>query len=139
MASTIDPALAGSLQEAGAALIDSIRRAIHDFYAAPPAGWQAWELWRKPEPWETRVLPNLEDYQRDIQSALRAHRAGDIKPITRAAANYGGLSKDLEFDMAWRTEQNRLAVEQAARQVVRVADRIHRLGYEELEKAGRLT
>ena len=36
------------------------------------------------------------------------------------------------------TEQNRLAVEEALDRVVMVADRIHRLGYDELERAGRL-
>ena len=138
MTSTIDPELARSLEEASAALIERIRAAIRDFYAAQPAGWETWELWRTPKPWEGRALTNLERYHSHLQAAMRAYQAGDIEPITLEAASYGGLAKDLDFDRAWMTEQNQEAVQQAVRQVVRVADRIHRLGYDELEKTGRL-
>ena len=44
---------------------------------------------------------------------MRAYHAGDIMPITLAAASYAGLSKDLEFDMSWMTEQDRAAVQKA--------------------------
>ena len=138
MTSTIDPELVRSLEDASAALIERIREAIRDFYAAQPADWETWELWRTPKPWEGRALTNLERYHSHLQAAMGACQAGDIEPITLEAASYGGLSKDLDFDKAWMTEQNQEAVQQAVRQVVRVADRIHRLGYDELEKTGRL-
>jgi len=73
------------------------------------------------------MLPNLERYHSDLQAAMRAYHAGDIMPITLAAASYAGLSKDLEFDMSWMTEQDRAAVQKGVQQVVAVADRIHRL------------
>jgi hypothetical protein len=138
MTSTIDPELARSLEDASTALIDRIRRAIDDFHAAPPHGWETWEMWRTPKPWEGRVLPNLERYHDHLQAALRAYAAGDITQITHEAGSYKGLAKDLDFDFAWMTEQNRAAVEQAISRVVHVASRIHRLGYDELERAGRL-
>ena len=68
---------------------------------------------------------------------MRAHAAGAIKPITLAAAGYAALSKDLEFDMAWMTAPDRSAVQQTIHEVVSVADRIHRLGYDALAKTGR--
>ena len=70
-------------------------------------------MWRTPKPWEGRALTNLERYHGDLQSALRAYDAGDISPITREAGSYKRLAKDLDFDFAWMTEQNRLAVEEA--------------------------
>ena len=136
--SAIDPNLPRSLEDASARLIDRIRQAIRDFRTAPPDGSDAWESWRTPQPWETRVLSNLERYHRHLKAAVTAYDAGDIKPITHEASSYAGLSKDLDFDTRWMTEQNRLAVEEALDHVVIVADRIHRLGYDELERAGLL-
>jgi hypothetical protein len=136
--STIDPELARSLEVASTALIDLIRQAVRDFRAAPPHGSEAWELWRTPEPWESRVLSNLERYHRHLQEAVNAFKAGDIRPITLEASSYAGLSKDLDFDTRWMTEQNRIAFEEALDRVVMVADRIHRLGYDELERTGRV-
>jgi len=52
---------------------------------------------------------------------MRAYHAGDIMPITLAAASYAGLSKDLEFDMSRMTEQDRAAVQKGVQQVVAVA------------------
>jgi len=69
---------------------------------------------------------------------MRAYHAGDIMPITLAVASYAGLSKDLEFDMSWMTEQDQAAVQKAVQQVVAVADRIHRLGYDVLNSTGRV-
>jgi hypothetical protein len=117
--SPIDPELLRSFEDASAALADCIRAAVRGFYADPPHGWEAWELWRTPEPWETRVLSNLERYHGHLQAALRAYHAGDIRRITHAAGAYKGLAKDIEFDTGWMTEQNRLAVDRAIEQVVR--------------------
>jgi len=136
--STIDPELARSFEDASAALIDRIREAIRDFHAAPPHGWEAWEVWRTPEPWEGRALTNLERYHGNLQAALRAYHAGDITQITRQAGSYRGLAKDLDFSFAWMTQENRLAVEEALDRVVTVAARIDHLGYDELERTGRL-
>jgi hypothetical protein len=92
-----------------------------------------------PRQWETRVLANPEGYHRNVQSALQACRAGDIKPITLAASSYGGLSKDLDgYHMQWMLEPDQVAVDEGIDRVVSVADRIHRLSYDELERAGRL-
>jgi hypothetical protein len=136
--STIDPQLPRSLEDASAALIDRIRKAIRDFRAAPADGSDAWESWRTPQPWETRVLSNLERYHRHLKAAVTSYDAGDIKPITHEASSYAGLAKDLDFDVRWMTEQNRSAFEEALNRVVMVADRIHRLGYDELERTGRV-
>ncbi len=134
---TIDPELIKTFEHASAQLIARVRDAISSFYSSPPSGWEAWDTWRTPKPWETRVLPNIERYQLDLGTAARAYEAGDIKPITLTAASFAGLSKDLEFDMSWMTEQNRMAVQKAVDQVVTVADKIHRLGYEALTTTGR--
>jgi hypothetical protein len=139
MTSTIDPELARSFEDASAALIDRVRQAIRDFHAAPPDHRMAWESRSTPKRWETRVLPNLEEYHSGVQVALRALQAGDIEPITLEAASYAGLSKDLDgYHMDWMLEQDRLAVDEAIHRVVGVADQIHRLGYDELEKTGRV-
>lgn len=135
--SDIDPQLARTLEQASTELMARIRQAIRDFHASPPQDSASWEAWRTPKPWETRVLPNLERSHGDLQEARRAHAAGDIKPITVAAAGYAGLSKDLDFDMRWMTAPDEAAVTEAISQVVSVADRIHRLGYDVLSKTGR--
>lgn len=135
---TIDAKLAKTFESASAELTARIRAAISEFYAKPPHGWQAWEFRRTPKPWEERVLTNLENYHKELESALRAYQTGDVKPITLAAAGYAGLSKDMEFDMNWMTDANRLAIREAVTDLVLVADSIHRLGYAELAKAGRL-
>ena len=135
--SDIDPQLTRTLDHASSELMARIRQAIRDFYASPPQDLASWEAWRTPKPWETRVLPNLERSHGELQEARRVHAAtGDIKPITLAASGYAGLSKDLEFDMRWMTAPDREAVEEAMRQVVSVADRIHRLGYDALARTG---
>jgi hypothetical protein len=134
----IDPNLPRSLEDASTQLIDRIRQAIRDFRAAPPDGSDVWESWRTPQPWETRVLSNLERYHRHLKEAIAAYDAGDIKPITHEASSYAGLAKDLDFDMRWMTEPNRSAFEEALDRVVMVADRIHRLGYDELARTGRM-
>ena len=138
MTSPIDPELARSFDDASASLIGRIRQAIDDFHAAPPHGWETWELWRTPKPWETRVLTNLQRYHDHLQSALRAYERGDITQITNEAGSYKGLAKDLDFDFSWMTEPNRSAVEEAISRVVHVANRVHQLGYDELERMGRL-
>jgi hypothetical protein len=135
--SDIDPQLARTLEQASTELMARIRQAIRDFHASPPQDSASWEAWRTPKPWETRVLPNLERSHGDLQEARRAHADGDIKPITVAAAGYAGLSKDLDFDMRWMTAPDEAAVTEAISQVVSVADRIHRLGYDVLSKTGR--
>jgi hypothetical protein len=135
--SDIDPQLTRTLEHASTELMARIRQAIRDFYASPPQDSASWEEWRTPKPWETRVLPDLERSRGDLQNAMRAHAAGDIKPITVAAAGYAGLSTDLDFDMRWMTAPDQAAVEEAIHQLVSVADRIHRLGYDVLAKTGR--
>jgi hypothetical protein len=138
MTSTIDSELAQSFVDASAALIDRVRQAIRAFRAAPPEYQAAWELRSTPTAWETRVLTNLHEYHDGVQAALRAYHNGDIEPITLEAASYKGLSKDLDgYRLDWMTEQNRVAVEDAIRQVVRVANRIHHLGDDELTRMGR--
>ena len=73
-----------------------------------------------------------------VHAALLAYEGGDIEPITLEAASYAGLSKDLDgYRVDWMTEPNRLAFEEALDRVVMVADRIHRLGYDELERTDR--
>lgn len=134
--SDIDPQLTRTLEQASTELMARIRQAIRDFYASPPQDSASWEAWRTPKPWETRVLPNLERSHGELQEATRAHAAGDIKPITVAASGYAGLSKNLDFDMRWMTAPDREAVQEAMRQVVSVADRIHRLGYDALARTG---
>jgi len=133
---TIDRELARSFEHGSAELIASVRNAINEFYANLPQGWEAWETWRTPKPWEARVLPNLERYHSDLKTALRAYHVGDILPITHAAASYAGLSKDLEFDMRWMTDQNRATLKKCIQELVMVADRIHHLGYEALRGTG---
>jgi hypothetical protein len=136
--SDIDPQLPRTLEHASSELMARIRQAISGFYASPPQDSASWETWRTPKPWETRVLPNLERSHADLQHAVRAHAAGDIKPITLAASGYSALSKDLDFDMRWMTPPDHEAVREAIGQVVSIADRIHRLGYDALAKAGRV-
>jgi hypothetical protein len=136
---SIEPDLARSFEDASATLIDRIRQAIRDFRAAPSDEQAEWELRSMPREWETRVLSNLGEYHRGVHAALRAYEVGDIEPITLEAASYAGLSKELDgYRVDWMTEPNRLAYEEALDRVIMVADRIHRLGYGELERSGRL-
>jgi hypothetical protein len=134
---TIDREMIEFFENASAQLIASVQDAIHHFYASPPTGWEAWESWRTPKPWETRALPNLESYHQELKTALGACDAGDIKPITLIAASYAGLSKDLEFDTTWMKESNQRKVRKAVEQVVLIADKIYRIGYEALTITGR--
>jgi hypothetical protein len=137
LTSSINPVLARSLEEASAALIESIRKAIRNFYAAPIAHRTAYHSGSTLNFWETRVLSNLENYHGNVQAALRAYRDGEIEPITIEGASYKGLSKAIDSDMNWALEQDRLAVDEALDRVVGVADQIHRLGNAELTRMGR--
>ena len=85
MNSPIDPELARSFEDASATLIGRIRQAIRTFTQRHPR-LGAWELWRTPKPWETRVLSNLERYHRHLKAAVTAYDTGDIKPITDEAS-----------------------------------------------------
>jgi hypothetical protein len=131
---TIDSVAMKSLEIASSELMALISNVIQEFYDNPPEGAELLEPWRTPGPWVTRVLPNLERYHAELQMALRAYQAGDIKPLTLVAAGYAGLSKDIEFDMSWMPDGRRLAVQGAIQRVVIEADRIYRLGYETLTR-----
>lgn len=133
----IDHKLAIAFQSASANLITVIRKAIDDFYVAPPHGWEAWERWRTPEPWKDRVVPNLEKCHLGLQKELLALDAGDYMPITLAAASYAGLSKDLDYDRSWMSNENQEAVRKAVAELVSIAHRIHRIGYDLSKKDGR--
>ena len=135
ISSSIEGSLAKALRSASAELIACIRKAIRDFYSRPPQGWEAWDSWRTPRPWEARALPNLADYHKDLEKAIDAFKAGDLMPITLAAASYAGLSKDLDFDTSWMTKQHQAAVQNAVEKVVLVADQIHRIGYDAMTTA----
>lgn len=86
------------------------------------------------EPWKDRGVPNLEKYHMGLQKSLVALRAGDFMPITFAAASYAGLSKDLDFDRRWMTEENQKAVQKAVVDVVSLAHQIQRIGYDLSQK-----
>jgi len=131
----IDPDLVIALEHASSELIIQVRKAIYDFYQDSASGWEQWEKWRTPKPWEERVLTNLERYHNDLQAARKAYDEGDIRPIVYEAAAYAGLSKDMEFDDNWMSEQNQIAVHQAVREVAVLASQIHRLGYALLTQA----
>jgi hypothetical protein len=137
MSSSIDPELAHSLEHASAALMESIREAIHNFYAAEEDHRRAFQSGSTLNFWETRVLSNLEQYHQSVQAALGAYEAGDIEPITIAGASYKGISKAIDCDPEWALNQDRLAVDEAIDRVVGIADRIHRLGNAELTRMGR--
>src|SRR3989442_392679 len=128
MTSAINPELAQSLEDASAALIESIRKAIRNFYASPADHRRAFQSGSTLKFWETRVLSNLEKYHGNVQAALRAYRGGDIEPITIEGASYKGISKAIDADMYWALKQDRSAVDEAIDRVVGVADQIHRLG-----------
>jgi hypothetical protein len=120
---------AQDLERASSALISSIREAVRAFHASAPEGWERWERQRTPKPWEERALPNLADYHRALQQAIRSHVSGDIEPITRMASCYAALSKDLDFATEWMTSADRADVDAAVDNVTSIADRIHRAGY----------
>jgi hypothetical protein len=111
-------------------LIGAIKKAIGDFYADPPAGWERWENWRTPHPWETKAMPNLSCYQEDIDNAISAFDMGDFHPIDKVGSYYSSLSKDMDFDMTWMTENDRIAITKSIDAATEIADRIHRIGYE---------
>jgi hypothetical protein len=110
-------------------LIAAIKKAIADFYSDPPVGSSTWELWHTPRPWETKALTNLSSYQDDIDKAIAAFDAGDSKPIETVGSYYASLSKDMDFDMTWMSDENRVAVVKAIDDATEIADRIHRVGY----------
>jgi hypothetical protein len=120
---------ARELEQASQALLLRIHAAVQDFYADPPPGWRQWEEHRTPRPWERVAVANLERYAGHLRQAIRSLAAGDVEPITHAAAGYAGLSKDLDFDSQWMSSPHRGAVHAAIDRIVAVADRIHRAGY----------
>jgi len=121
-----------ALEAAGSELMRCIRTAVREFRENPPAGSGAWEEYRTPDPWETRALPNLELYQRDLRQAVSALGSGELRPMVRISSCYTSLSKDMEFDFSWMAPARRIAVRKAIDTVVEVADRIHRAGYKAL-------
>jgi hypothetical protein len=132
----IDSVLARSFETASSELIVRIKNAIDNFYINKSQNNLVREDWRTPKPWETRVLPNLEHYHNHLLMAMQAYSAGDIRPIISTAAGYAGLSKDIELDMSWMTEEDLLVVQSAIKRLVLVSDKIHRLGYEGLTGRG---
>jgi hypothetical protein len=113
----------------GRLLIAVIKQAIADFYVDTPAGSSSSETWHTPRPWETKALTNLSSYQDDIDKAIIAFDAGDAQPIEKVGSYYASLSKDMDFDMTWMSDENRMAIVKAIDDATEIADRIHRIGY----------
>lgn len=129
--SKIDEAMIQELLDADRALIGAVQKALADFEAAPPSGWQQWESWRKPDPWRTTVLPNLERYRQGAEEGLRELRAGNAKRAFFAGQGQMGLTKKIELDSSWATPANQKAIADAIERVSVIADRIWRIGYAE--------
>lgn len=110
-------------------LIAAIKRAVANFYTDPQVGSSTWASWHTPRPWETKALTNLSGYQDDIDSAIKAFDAGDSRPIEKVGSYYASLSKDMDFDMTWMSDENRIAIVKAIDEATEIADRIHRIGY----------
>jgi hypothetical protein len=138
MSSALEPDLIRSFEHASATLIDRIRGAINRYHVAAKEQRADGQARSTPQAWERRVLPNLENSHRHVQAAVDLYRQGDITRLAQEAGAYAGLSKDLDgYQMDWMVEDDRRAVEEAITDMVLVADRIHRLGYEELERISR--
>jgi hypothetical protein len=129
-----DPDFINSFENASFELLNHVRKAIDDFYQHPPPDWEQWENWRTPKLWQDRVIPILDRYHNNLKIAKQAFDQGDISPIVYEAASYSGISKDLEYDMSWMTEQNEIAVQQAIRNIALSANQIYRVGYELLSQ-----
>jgi hypothetical protein len=123
----LDEAMIQELLDADVAFIDAVQKALGDFHASAPAGWQQWESWRKPDPWKDKVLPHLQKYREWSEEALREWKKGNPAPAVEAATGQMGLSKKIDFDLDWATPENRQALEAALDRVAAAADRIWRL------------
>jgi hypothetical protein len=102
-----------------------------DFDAAPPAGWQQWPTWRKPDPWRHTVLPNVERYLKGAEDGLREFQAGQPKRAFLSAQGQMGITKKIEFDLGWASPPNQKAISDAIESVSEIADKIWRIGYAE--------
>ena len=129
--SNIDEEMVQELVAADRALVEAVQKALSDFDAAPPPGWQQWESWRKPDPWRNTVLPNLERYRQGAEEGLRELQSGRPKRAFFAAQGQMGLTKKIEFDSGWATPANRKAIDDAIERVGVIADRIWRIGHAE--------
>jgi len=133
-ASQIDAEWVRSLDTAVAGLMNAIQRAIARYQADSLRSPRVASKWQSPEPWQMRVLPNLErDYQ-NLQRSAAAFRSGSMKSLTLSAAGFIGLAKDMAFDTSWMSDADRTDIGNAIEQVVRSADRIHRHGYRVLQR-----
>ena len=129
--SKIDEPMVQELLDADRALLEAVRKALADFDAAPPPGWEQWESWKKPDPWRNTVLPNIERYRLGAEEGLREIRAGNPKRAFFAGQGQMGLTKKIEFDASWATPENRKSIADAIEGVDAAADRIWRIGYAE--------
>jgi hypothetical protein len=126
---TLDEAMVQELLDADLAFIAAVQKALADFDAAPPGGWQEWESWRKPDAWRNTVLPNLERYREGAEDGLREIKAGNPRRAFFAAQGQMGLSKKIEFDSAWASPAHQQAIADATERVSAIADRIWRIGH----------
>lgn len=126
-ASSLDESMIQELLDADVAFIGAVQKALADFQAAAPAGWQQWEAWRKPDPWQTTVLPHLQRYEQASQEALQEFRAGRPDRAFAAATGQMGLSKKIDYDLGWATPENQQALEAALDRLDAAADRIWRV------------
>jgi hypothetical protein len=123
----LDEAMIQELLDADVAFSDAVQKALGDFHAAAPAGWQQWEPWRKPDPWQDTVLPHLQKYREWSEEALREFKSGNPARAFEAASGQMGLSKKIDYDLGWATPENQQALEAALDRVDAAADRIWRL------------
>jgi hypothetical protein len=129
--SAIDETMVQELLAADRALIGAIEKALADFDAAPPSGWEQWPTWRKPDPWRETVLPNLERYRRGAEEALREIQSGNPRRAYVAGGSQADLSKKMEFDSSWAAPAHRQAIDDGISRVVAAADRLWRIGHAE--------
>lgn len=126
-AGPLDEAMVREMLDADVAYLEAVKKALADFKAQPPAGWEQWDGWRKPDPWETVVLPHLERYREWSEEALRELKAGNPARAFEVATAQLGLSKKVDFDLGWATPANQQAMEAALDRVSAAVDRVWRL------------
>ncbi|MCB9746781.1 MAG: hypothetical protein H6755_00050 [Candidatus Omnitrophica bacterium] len=126
----IDSNLLKDIENSSNELKTCVYKAINTFYKNSPQKLSDSEESKTPLPWEKKAIPNLERYHDELLVAIQKYYIGDIKPITLMAASYAGLSKDLDFDTSWMTDQDRIAVQKSIQNLVLAADHLYRIGYE---------
>lgn len=107
-------------------LLASIKSAIQRYTPGSVGGAQNAQDWNSPHPWQTVALPNLEAYQQAWLAAVgEFKKSGNEEALKKAALNFSGLGKKIDFSTQWMSTLDHQLVEQAIDRTGESAYRIY--------------